>query len=77
MKEKSTCKKKTVAFTAAERAALLRAKDAHRTGLPVCAKTRRHLAAAHRKVNLQRYGQVKVFTQAPPAAADQGAANFH
>ena len=68
-------KKKTVTLTAAEQTARRNAEDALRTGLPVCSTTRRHLAAARRKLNLQRYGNAAAF--APPAASKNGAAHYH
>lgn len=46
MKEKPRRRRKTsTALTAAEQAAMRKAEDALRAGLPVCDKTRRHLAA--------------------------------
>jgi hypothetical protein len=75
MKQKPLRKKQTVALTEAERAARRRAEDALRAGLPVCSKTRRHLAAARRKLNLQRYGNADAFT--PPAVATEGGATHY
>jgi hypothetical protein len=44
--------------------------------LPVCSKTRRHLAAARRKLNLQRYGNADAFAP-PPAVTASGAASHY
>jgi hypothetical protein len=68
MQKKPARKKTTVALTAAEQAARRRAgEDAMRTGLPVCERTLRHLAAARRKMKPPRYGRAGAFT--PPAPA--------
>ena len=73
---KLTRAKKTAVFSAAEMAAHREAKDAHRTGLPVTAKTRRLLASALRKRNLHRYGKADALPL-PAAVIEHGAAHYH
>jgi len=77
MQKKPARKKTTVALTAAEQAARRRAEDAMRTGLPVCERTLRHLAAARRKMNLLRYGRAGAFTPPAPAGQSPAAGHYH
>ncbi len=51
-------------MTPAERKAIRKATDAITTGLPLLVKTTyKHLAAAQRKANIQRYGKPDAFSK--------------
>jgi hypothetical protein len=65
----------SLALTPAERKANQEAQDALRTGRPVSATARRHLATALRKYNLHRYGRADAFAH-PPAVTEHGLAHF-